>query len=107
MDNRIDILNETAIRLLEAGKGKTIKSFGMPIEDVVECMRDTKLQSQHDVQKAIAHYGDTIKNPPEDCLWFWFESPDWTWEQLCGRAGWFVISKSNLRFIDFFLERMN
>lgn len=26
--------------------------------------------------------------PPQLLHWFWFQSPDETWELLCGRAGW-------------------
>ena len=78
-----------------------------PEQDVFNSLRDLELQSQHNQQYAIESYGHLIDHPSDDCIWIWFESPDWTWENFCGRAGWMVIAKSDLKVIDFFLEIMN
>lgn len=39
--------------------------------------------------------------------WIYFSSPAWTWQQLCGRAGWLVICQPCHLQVDFFLDRMN
>lgn len=44
---------------------------------------------------------------PSDLKWVYFSSPDWTWRQLCGRAGWLVICEACHMQVDFFLDRMN
>jgi len=81
--------------------------YRYPIQDITRSMRDVELQSLYNSNDAIKNYGNKLNHPMDDCIWFWFESPDWTWENLCGRAGWMVISRSELKVIDFFLETMN
>jgi len=44
---------------------------------------------------------------PAELSWFWFESPAWTWEMLCGRAGWVSFCDRDLRQVDFIVEMMN
>ena len=86
---------------------KILKTYGFRIEDIVSSMRDSKLQLKHDVDEAIERYGSKFDYTAENYIWFWFESPEWTWKNLCGRAGWMVLSKSDLELQDFFLELMN
>ena len=102
-----NILLET-IRKLSHTEGSFVENtHGFAMKDIVNSMRDVELQSQHDMGDAIKYYGHMVNHPLGDCIWFWFESPDWTWKKLCGRAGWMVISRSDLKLIDFFLEIMN
>jgi hypothetical protein len=39
--------------------------------------------------------------------WFYFESPEWTWERLCGRAGWMTVCDACHRQVNFFLDKLN
>jgi hypothetical protein len=39
--------------------------------------------------------------------WVYFSSPAWTWEQLCGRAGWLVICRPCHLQVEHFLVEMN
>jgi hypothetical protein len=45
--------------------------------------------------------------PPEALTWIYFASPGWTWEQLCGRAGWLLVCKPCHLQVEFYLEAMN
>ena len=45
--------------------------------------------------------------PAADLAWIWFESPEWTWERLCGRAGWRTVCDACRRQVDFFLDILN
>ena len=40
--------------------------------------------------------------PPENLEWFWFESPEWTCQALCGRAGWVSLCPTEGRPVEFF-----
>ncbi len=28
---------------------------------------------------------------PENAVWIWFTSPEWTWLNECGREGWLLV----------------
>jgi len=73
-------------------------AFQFPLEHVIASMTNEPLQEQHAGQK-----------PPDadDCLEFWFRSPDRTWQSLCGRAGWMVMSKSKRKQTGFLCMEMN
>jgi hypothetical protein len=45
--------------------------------------------------------------PASELTWVYFSSPAWTWQQLCGRAGWLVVCKPCRLQTDFFLDQMN
>lgn len=45
--------------------------------------------------------------PASKLTWVFFATPDSTWRQRCGRAGWLVICKPCHLQVDFFLEWMN
>jgi hypothetical protein len=63
-----------------------------PVEHLEASRRDQRLQARE-----RGRIEETMRaNPGLKCpecasdsglAWFWFESPAWTWEQLCGRAG--------------------
>ena len=44
---------------------------------------------------------------PAGQAWFYFESPAWTWDHLCGRAGWMTVCDPCHRQVNFFLEILN
>jgi len=45
--------------------------------------------------------------PATTHAWFYFESPAWTWDHLCGRAGWMTVCDPCHRQVNFFLEILN
>jgi len=44
---------------------------------------------------------------PEDVEWIYFSSPEWTWQALCGRAGWLLYDKQTGAQHAFWLVVMN
>lgn len=43
----------------------------------------------------------------EELVWIEYCSPDWTWEELCGRKGYFVFCPSCRKLVDQILTAMN
>jgi len=71
------------------------ESDQFPWVDVEEARNRTELQAEHDARRARALYQEGARScpkcdaSPQNLAWFYFESPQWTWEgALCGRAGW-------------------
>lgn len=83
------------------------EDYEFPIEDIIKCISNERIQCRHDISVAKQKYGASVAHDADDCFWFWFVSPKWTWENLCGRAGWMILSKKDLRQIEYFLEIMN
>ena len=81
--------------------------FSFPLEHIIACLRDDKLQSRHRLAEALERYQEKLTEPVENAVWFYFRSPTWTWEHDCGRGGWMVVDKEPPREIAFFLEVMN
>ena len=42
--------------------------------------------------------------PSEELKWIWFESPEWTWQKLCGRAGDMSICPDCRCIVEFICE---
>ena len=73
-----------------------------PVEDVRRCARDVRMQEdarrQHgirdvDLEDLTQDVRELLDDPAEDLTgmqWIYFSSPDWTWDALCGRAGWLL-----------------
>lgn len=86
---------------------------GFPWEDVQASRANKRLQSRHPVDQKKMTYlpwasACPICHTPADRLaWFYFKSPEWTWELLCGRAGWLVVCDRCRRQVNFFCELMN
>lgn len=84
-----------------------------PWEDVEAASVDQRLQEEQAVDLARDRYADRARDcpdcgtPPEHLSWFYFRSPDWTWEHLCGRAGYMTVCEWCYRQIDFFVKVMN
>lgn len=58
---------------------------------------DEALQAKHPIAEGKERFGEypdpcpSCGTPGEQLAWFYFESPPWTWTNLCGRAGWMVV----------------
>lgn len=92
----------------------TPNSEEFPWEDVEAARGRTSLQAEHDADQARAGYLKWAKPcpncgaPPERLSWFYFRSPEWTWqEDLCGRAGWMTVCDPCHVQVDFFMEVMS
>jgi hypothetical protein len=78
------------------------------LADVDASEADTLLQQQKaDAQHPPARNCPGCDRPSCDLSWIYFSSPAWTWEKLCGRAGWLVVCKDCHLQVDFFLSVMN
>jgi hypothetical protein len=75
-----------------------------PWEDVDAC-RGRKTRSPKPVGHASAC--PQCATPPEKLTWIYFHSPEWTWQHLCGRAGWMTVCDTCHLQTGFFLEIMN
>lgn len=84
-----------------------------PWEAVEASRTNDRLQSRAPVEQGKKAYLSRASACPEcqipaDCLgWFYFVSPDWIWEHLCGRAGGLVICDRYHKQVNFFCEIMN
>jgi hypothetical protein len=92
---------------LQSDVGSYEGMFTFPLEHIIACLRDDRLQGRHSHAEALKRYKEQLAQPAENVVFFYFESPAWTWENLCGRAGWLVIRKEPSRQVAFFLEIMN
>jgi hypothetical protein len=99
-------LHDLADRL-ESDVGSYEGKFAFPVEHIIACLRNDGLQSRHSLAEARERYGKQLAEPVENVVWFYFESPAWTWDNLCGRAGWMVVAKEPMREVAFFVEIMN
>ena len=83
-----------------------------PWEDIEEARHNRRLQRQHKPDEA-ACYREKARPCPKcgrtskDLAWFYFESPEWTWANLCGRAGWMTVCDACHAQVDCFLESMS
>ena len=98
---------ESLRNLREAELRQMARGF-FPWEDVEACRVDSERQRL----KAEAHKKadleiqlcPTCQQPAE---WIWFDSPPWTWQKLCGRAGWLALCDSCHLQIAFHMVLMN
>ena len=84
-----------------------------PWADVKAARRNRHLQQEHSIEEARARYTTHAKPCPKchavatELSWFYFNSPEWTWEHMCGRAGWMTVCDKCRVQVDFFMEVMN
>lgn len=92
-----------------------------PWRDVEASANDEQLQSQHAAQVhkdapawldmnfvgGNARHCPGCNRAPADLTSIYFSSPPWTWQKLCGRAGWLTICRPCHLQVDFFLTIMN
>lgn len=82
-----------------------------PWEDVDKARHNPRLQRKHppgeaDKYRVMAKPCPKCGKASGELAWFYFESPKWTWENLCGRAGWMTVCDACHMQVDFFLEVM-
>ena len=82
-----------------------------PASDLQASREDAALQTREAaaVEAASRRSGVTCPDcgDPSSLAWFYFESPDWTWDWLCGRAGVIAYCDVHEQQVAFFLERLN
>lgn len=69
-----------------------------PWEDVEASRNNARLQKRHrmspqmrDIIRARAVRCPQCGTAPESLSWFFFESPPFTWADLCGTSGWMAV----------------
>ena len=84
-----------------------------PWEHVEASRRNRRLQKKHPATEGQSRYLTDAKTcpkcqaPPEALSWFYFESPKWTWENLCGSAGWMAVCDRCHVQVNFFGEAIS
>ena len=83
--------SEAFLHLREAELQQMARGF-FPWDDVDACRLNPELQQRQAVEYKKHELPTKLcpqcRQPVE---WFWFDSPRWTWEKLCGRAGWLAL----------------
>ncbi len=98
---------ESLRNLREAEIRQMARGF-FPWEDVDACRLDAERQRLQ--AEAYKKRDLEIKLCPacqKSAQWVWFESPPWTWQKLCGRAGWLAVCDECHLQIAFHLVLMN
>ena len=84
-----------------------------PWEDVDASRQNKALQRRHVKKRAREDYANqrgscpSCGASPDQLAWFYFESPAWSWEHLCGRAGWMTVCDRCRRQVNYFEEVMS
>ncbi|MBN8868274.1 MAG: hypothetical protein J0H66_00165 [Solirubrobacterales bacterium] len=87
-----------------------------PREDLIASQEDDALQRAHpwqseplDQRNWMCELRDeTIrKGASQNTHWIYFSSPEWTWQNECGREGWLLIDYLTLEQHDFVLRVMS
>jgi hypothetical protein len=85
----------------------------LPTEDIEVSRRDRRLQRRMRAKVDRARQEEPNVTCPgcgatgDGLARFYFESPPWTWEHQCGRAGVVVWCDTCERQVDFLLELIN
>lgn len=87
-----------------------------PLTDVEASLADRRLQRENRIEAMPAELRDQLEEmrrtaiadgASERAEWIYFSSPDWTWEQLCGREGWLLFDRERRTQHAFHLTVMN
>ncbi len=84
-----------------------------PWSDVQVARSNAKLQRKNPVAEGKAEFLSHARPCPKcgasagELAWFYFESPLWTWDQLCGRAGFMTVCDPCHAQVDFFMTMLN
>lgn len=85
----------------------------LPDEDVRASIADQQLQREHRLEDLHAASRNQMEAMKSRALaqgasprteWIYFESPQNTWEGLCGRAGWLLYDPESRKQYEFLLE---
>ena len=71
-----------------------------PWDDVYKCLNKPFLPQGN---KRCPHCGRSSNR----LVWIYYTSPDWTWEDLCGREGWLSLCPKCKKQIEFKCSVMN
>jgi hypothetical protein len=84
-----------------------------PWEDVEASRRDQRLQRRHadELPDAMREFKKAhcpgCGRPAAELACFYFQSPEWTWAQLCGAAGWMRVCEACHRQVEFVFQLMS
>lgn len=83
-----------------------------PREDLDASRHDKRLQAQlrrevDETRYAMPDIRCPECEPGSPLAWFWFRSPQWTWEQLCGSAGVVAFCDEHDRQVAYVASLMN
>ena len=76
-----------------------------PLKDVEACMNSNESSKMESLPNH--HPCPLCRKPSEELKWIYFDSPGWTWQQLCGRAGPMSICPECGCIVEFILHVMN
>ena len=74
-----------------------------PFEDVEACRADERLQDENALGKLDSDMKAELeamrrealqRGAPQAAQWIYFSSPEWSWENLCGREGWLLYDEA-------------
>ncbi len=85
-----------------------------PLEDILASRDNEALQSENSAIIATTRADHAPETRCESCGgsgnaldWFYFESPAYTWERLCGRAGVIALCNSDHSQVAFYVTVIN
>ena len=83
-----------------------------PWEDVDASRADKKLQKKHPISEAKERISESPSCPKcgkdaKDLEWFYFSSPEETWEMLCGTEGWMGVCSDCRLQVNYSPDRVN
>ena len=84
-----------------------IKEAYFPLKDVEACMNTEKSAKTKMPAESNHSPCPLCGKPSEELKWIYFDSPGWTWQQLCGRAGPMSICPDCGCLVEFVLHVMN
>ena len=85
-----------------------------PLADIEVSVNDDKLQKEHevedldDMQRARLDKAQSgVSGLTQAAKWYYFRSPSWTWQNLCGREGWILYDRKLQKQYAFLITVMN
>jgi len=82
-----------------------------PWADVDAARSDAALQAGREASAMRGGIDRTVKCPRcgsgDQITWLYFRSPAWTWQSLCGRAGWMAVCDGCRHQVTFSCTVMN
>ena len=82
-----------------------IKEAYFPLKDVEACMNSEKSEGM--IAEPNHRPCPLCGKPSEELKWIYFDSPGWTWQQLCGRSGPMSICPDCGCLVEFVCHIMN
>jgi len=84
----------------------------LPWDDVEASRHDEKLQTKHPISEAKQYFAEAspcleCRMPAEKLTWFYFRSPDETWDNLYRTEGWIAVCDKCYTQVNYFPEIIN